>query len=138
MTNNLMKIFAIHIMTCLTFLSFGQNGRLKGKIEKSDSATDFSYLTVVLRLNGKETPVAVPNDNGKFEAGNIETGTYELIIRQIWSRDNVNVGVMVKNDSTTEVNLVYPPPCLFTRDTHPKCKGGHTDNIVPIVYGLTT
>ena len=80
----------------------------------------------------------MPDDNGKFEAGNIETGTYELIIRQIWSRDNVNVGVMVKNDSTTEVNLVYPPPCLFTRDTHPKCKGGHTDNIVPIVYGLPT
>ena len=95
-----------------------------------------SYLTILLKLDSVEVTGTVPDSNGDFKITKIGQGTYSLVIRQIGNRDAVTDGLVINGDTLISLNLVYPPPCTFTTDKKPKCIDGHTDKIIPTVYGL--
>ena len=107
-----------------------------GRVTMMDTVLGPTYLTLILKLDSVEVTGTVPDSNGNFKIDKINNGTYSLVIRQIGNRDAITDGLVITSDTLINLNLVYPPPCTFTTGKNPKCIDGHTDRIIPIVYGL--
>ena len=123
-----------------TLTIFGQTGQKLGIIQKRDSLLNFKYLTVLLIKDSSEVKGTIPAKSGEFSIKEVPKGIYSLVMRQIGFRDAFTDNIVVSDGKTTELNLNYPPPCEFVygKNAEVKCIGGHTDNIIPIVYGLPT
>jgi hypothetical protein len=113
---------------------------LVGHITKRDSTLDFRYLTILLRQYKTIIAGAIPDNKGGFMFDNLKKVIYTLVVQQLGYRDEITDSLSISSSKTTELNLAYPPPCRFVyeKGVMPKCIAGHTDNIVPILYGLAS
>ncbi|GAA4425338.1 hypothetical protein GCM10023188_06170 [Pontibacter saemangeumensis] len=135
-----MKTFIVLILSLLSLSGYCQNGQVTGQIALQDSLMEYKYLRVLLQKGESTVNGAVPDNSGHFVINDIPEGNYTLFIRQLGFRDAITDSVVVSDGETTTLNLPYPPPCRFTyeKGQKPKCIGGHSDGIIPIVYGLPT
>jgi hypothetical protein len=131
-----MRLLLVKIFILVSISCFGQGGQIVGRVTMTDRRFSANYLTLVLELDNIEVGGTVPDSNGNFKIDRINKGTYDLVIRQIGYRDAVTNGLVITGDTLINLDLVYPPPCAFTTDKNPKCIDGHTDKIIPMVYGL--
>lgn len=133
-----MKISLVIIFFLNSFSTFCQNGQITGRITKSDTILEYKYLTVLLKHGDSTITGTIPDTNGLFKIKDIPEGFYSLIIQQIGYRETITDSLKITQNST--IDLSYPPPCRFVylKLQVPKCIGGHTGHIIPIVYGLPT
>ena len=122
----------------ISFNFFCQNGQIIGQILNKNKQPYFGYLEILLKKNDSTLKGTVADTTGKFHLNKIPDGIYSLVIDQIGSRDFTTDSIKIFNDSILNFNLTYPPPCMFVyiKGKKPRCIGGHTDPIIPIVYGL--
>lgn len=122
----------------MTLMAFGQKNQITGQIEKRDKEIDYKYLTILLKQSDSTISGAIPDNSGYFKIKNIPGGYYNLVVQEIGSRDFVMENLKIVNDTT--INFIYPPPCIFIHRKGEQiiCIGGHTDHIIPIVYGYPT
>jgi len=122
-------------------MTYCQSGQIVGHItKKGDASLERNYLTVLLTQGDSTIKGTMADKSGFFKFDNVSNGVYSLKIRQIGYRDFVTDNLKIVKDSILRLNLTYPPPCNFVyeKGRKPMCIGGHTDNIIPIVYGLPT
>ena len=133
-----MKLIIAFVFFLISLSAFCQTGQIAGQIKKQDTLLEFKYLVVELKLGDSIIKKTVPDTNGHFSLNNIAEGFYSLVIHQIGYRDDVTDSLKISKDTTIALNFIYPPPCnfLYSKGQKPKCIGGHTENIIPIVYGL--
>jgi hypothetical protein len=133
-----MKHITFFILCSITIFSYGQKTQIIGQVEKNSKEVDYKYLTILLRQNDSTISGAVPDSTGSFKMKDIRNGCYKFVIQQIGSRDYVIENIRLDKDTT--INFLYPPPCLFIHKKGERivCIGGHTDHIIPIIYGYPT
>jgi hypothetical protein len=131
-----MRLLFVKIFILISISCIGQGGQIVGHVTMTDRVFGPNYLTLSLKMDSLEVMGTVPDSNGNFKIDKICKGIYSLIIRQIGNRDAITEGLIITGDTLINLDLVYPPPCTFTTDKNPKCIGGHTEKIIPIVYGL--
>ncbi len=135
-----MKLLLVQALFLISLNSYCQGGQIVGHITKNDVVLEYNYSTVVLTQGDSTITGTVPDSTGLFKLNNINEGVYDLEIRQIGYRDFVSYRLRISNDTITNIAIAYPPPCVFiyAKGQRPICIGGHTDKIIPIVYGLPT
>ena len=132
-----MKRFLIYILLALTMNSFCQTGILKGSFRNGVDHTPSRFITVVLYQNDKLITGTNSDSTGHFEIKNISPGEYELEFSFVGYQSYVIPGLQVFNDSTVYLQTNYP--CPNSQNKSKKiCPFGHSDEIIPIVYGLPT
>ena len=133
-----MKPIIVFVFFLISLSTFCQTGQINGQIKKQDTLLEFKYLVVVLKQSDSIIKGTVPDIYGHFSLNNIAEGFYSLVIQQIGYRDDVTDSLKISRDTTIDVNFIYPLPCKFVyiKGQKVKCIGGHTDNIIPILYGL--
>jgi hypothetical protein len=125
------------ILVLLLFLSvdsFCQKWKLDGRITTSDSLLNFNSLIVLLELDGKEIAGVIPDIQGYFKFEKVRSGNYRLVVSQPGYNDTISDVVKVTANSL-DIDLIYDPVKDTPDKNQPKCINGHTDNIIPIVYG---
>lgn len=135
-----MKLLLAKILVLTSLSSFCQSGQIAGQIMKQDTLLEYKYLTVLLTIDDSTIKGTVPDTAGFFKLKNINKGIYSLKIRYTGKRDLVSNNLQIFSDTTICLNLSYPPPCgfVYRKWQKPKCIKGHTNHIIPIVYGLPT
>lgn len=133
-----MKTCFLAVLFVISMATFGQTGQLVGHITKQDSTLDFGYLTILLKQGKTIIAGTVPGNIGDFNFRVPKEGIYSIVVQQLGFRDAITDSIKISNSTITEINLAYPPICKFIYKAGeiPKCVGGHTDNIIPILYGL--
>ena len=133
-----MRVIGLFLIMMISHSSFCQKARLTGNISKTDTLIDFTYLEVDLKLGDSIVDQTIPDKTGHFEIANINPGTYDLALKQIGAREVKVDSLKLFTDSNFVINIDYPGACkfLYLKGQKPKCINGHTDHIVPIVYGL--
>lgn len=131
-----MRHWLLILFSLASINSFCQHGKIVGHITSHDPYTELKYVTVELRQKDTVITGAIPDENGRFSLERIGKGTYSLAIRQIGYRTAITEGLNITADTVITLDLVYPPPCPFTTSKKPVCIDGHTDHIIPIIYGL--
>ena len=93
---------------------------------------------IILMLNDSSIQETVVENSGAFKIENIKPGLYKIKIKVIGYREGIRDSIKVLANLTTGLNLNYPFPCKFNYvdGEKPKCPKGHTDEIIPTVYGL--
>lgn len=131
--NKMMTIF-ITIITFLTFsIGFSQIGELNGRIIEHDEI-GFPGLAVELIKDGKSFYQTQTDFNGNYNFKNISFGTYLIKISYVGMKEETFENIII-NTQNTSLDFTYPKPCLSNKKNCPK---GHTNKIIPIVYGLPT
>ena len=129
------RLSATFVFLTIHLLGFAQKGQIIGHVTSTDSLTNINYLRLLIKINDSTIAETIPQQNGEFNLKNIPFGQYQLVITQIGNRDRLMSNVNILGDTT--IDIIYPPPCNFIkRGQQPICVGGHTDFIIPIVYGL--
>lgn len=133
-----MRVIILFLLMTISYSSFCQKARLAGNISKTDTLFEFNYLYVDLDLGDSTVDRTMPDKTGYFEIKNINPGIYNLVFRRIGARDVRVDSLILSKDSAIVVNIDYPGACkfLYVKGQKPKCINGHTDHIIPIVYGL--
>ena len=127
------------IIICITALTAtAQVGQIEGKLIKHDSTIQFPILSIALQKEDSLIKAALVRNDGSFSLKNITNGVYKLAVKQLGFRDVTTDSVIVSDGKITNVSIPYPQPCpfVYAKGRKPKCPGGHTDKIIPIVYGL--
>lgn len=114
----------LFILGCMMYqLSLGQTGSIEGKIYDPNEVDAFVGANVVINGTTKET---IADTSGNFKLSNLSVGVYELHISRIGFPPGYFSNIEVKENTTTQVELEWPPPCKFykTRDSKicPICK----------------
>lgn len=117
--------------------AFSQN-QISGKITLTDSNSDYKFITVLLKKNDSIYTGSQVNDAGVYKfLKKVPNGIYKIELTQIGYKN-----MIIENINVTEKDLVldlnYPGECKYKKDRPGKCVNGHTDKIIPIVYGLPT
>jgi hypothetical protein len=121
----------------LTFFCFGQSQ------ENSDALYD---LTIAYR----PAVIDILTDTGTFSSLIVNSNILKMIFKrmapgyykiQISGRGQTSVtrdSIVVQKGQDLVLNLTFNGPCLYDHpaDYIPTCPKNHTDNIIPIVYGL--
>ncbi|MCP9754912.1 carboxypeptidase-like regulatory domain-containing protein [Lacihabitans sp. CCS-44] len=135
-----MKHGFLLIFSLLTLTTYCQTGNIRGHITNSDKESDLKYVTIYLAHGDTlvKNKGAIPDSSGNFIIDDIPLGQYSLRVQQLGFRDFVLDSLTISNATILTLNLNYPPPCdkRLAKNEKPKCIGGHTDNIIPISYGL--
>lgn len=135
-----MKVILYAIFSTLTLTTYCQTGNIKGQITNTDKESDLKYFRIYLThgdtlVKNKGT---IPDSLGNFIISDIPLGQYSLRVQQLGFRDLIVDSLTILNRTILTLNLNYPPPCdkKLAKNEKPKCIDGHTDNIIPISYGL--
>lgn len=80
---------------------------------------------------------ASTDSSGEFRIEKVAVGIYSIQIESIGYRTETVENVAVTENSSKLI-IAFPGPCkfIYTKGIKPNCIGGHTDNIIPIAYGL--
>jgi hypothetical protein len=118
--------------------AFCQSGQISGYIKKSNSLSDMGGLRVFLKYGDSIVTETISDSTGHFKMKNIKDGFYSLVIHQIGYRETITDSLEITKDKILELNITYPPPCkfIYRKGKKPECVGGHTNHIIPIIYGL--
>jgi hypothetical protein len=136
-----MRVLFVHFLFFVSLTTYCQNGQIVGQIVRNnDPFLEYKYLTAILKQGDSVIKGTIPDQSGIFKIGEINKGIYSLTIRQIGYRDFVTDSLQILGDTILQLNLKYPPTCIYiyAKDQNLTCKNGHSDKIIPIVYGLPT
>jgi hypothetical protein len=136
-----MRVLFVHFLFFISVSALSQSGQIVGQIERNnDPFLEYIYLTAFLKQGDSIIKRTIPDQSGVFKFGEINKGIYSLTIRQIGYRDFVTDSLQIQGDTILQLNLKYPPTCIYiySKDQKPTCINGHSDKIIPIVYGLPT
>ena len=102
----------------------------------SGTITDREYglfpgVNITLSKDGNTIQSVQSNLYGKYLISSIETGKYDLKITYIGMPEKI-ISIDAKK-GVNNLNFTYPEICIPSEKICPK---GHTDGIIPIVYGF--
>lgn len=127
------QIAFILLLLGLGLQTNGQTGVLVGHIidpETNEALPGASVFSHELGLG------AYTDEKGHFRIEDIPVGLHDFRLAFFTTEDTILQGVRIGLDSTTGLNLVFPPPCKYN-NTDGICPICHKKNkVVPIVYGL--
>jgi hypothetical protein len=103
-----------------------------GNIKYSEDSTAFSGLLIIILRDSTIITGGVTDVNGNYQIKDIPFGTYNIKLSQIGFRDKLISNVEI-NSYQKNMDFVFPSPC---RTMSRECPSGHSDEIIPIVYGL--
>ena len=133
-----MLLYILCILT--TFKPAAQFGTIEGKVDFVDEIVSKQGVEVLLNIRDSIVYRTYANEQGYFQFDSIPTGTYSLSIKQIGYRIVTVDEIRVNEGSLVNVTVQFPHPLPcpynYAKDSKPMCVKGHTDNIIPIVYGL--
>jgi hypothetical protein len=121
------KFFLLLFLMPLTCL-FSQELNITGKII-DNSNLPVPAVTIKLYFDGKVVQEGQSDFNGNFAFDNINANTYNLELHYVsWTKRVVNI------DVHNDINMTIYFPC--TPSDSQICPHKHSDNIIPIVYGM--
>ena len=129
-----MKIIKYFLFTVICFqFGFSQTGSIKGQLHDTIENKGFGYALVIINDLNKG---AQADQNGNFKIEKIPIGKYSIKISNLGNLDKEIQEVEVYKDSTTILNINYPPFCKYYNSNKecPICK--KEDKVIPIIYGL--
>jgi|SRR5687768_16402260 len=113
-------------------VSFGQNSGLKGQVI-DNGQNPLAGLTIKILDSDSVVTWTVTGQNGDYELQNIKPGLYDLSIQHLGFRERILKDVRIPANDILQFNITHPGPCTKSEKV---CPNGHTDNLIPIVYGL--
>lgn len=128
------------IVTIVFFLSgfntYSQSGLVRILIKNYDTSGTFIYVKLL-----RDTQVVAEGYqpfNAFFSYAKLEPGEYKLVGREIASGNKIQAEIIAWPLDTTDNIIAYPGPCLYAcpKNYKPSCPYGHSNNIIPIVYGM--
>ena len=133
-----MKRLIFIFIVLFSFNALSQKGKIIGVLATSEQNLNLGGTRIKLLQNNSIIKETIANDLGHFALSDISNETYSLQIYQIGFRTYTVDSLKISQDSTLQLTIKYPPDCLFNypEKYKPKCIGGHTNGIIPIVYGL--
>ncbi|ESU19860.1 hypothetical protein FEDK69T_31170 [Flavobacterium enshiense DK69] len=113
---------------------FSQTATLKGKVFDGLFCSECGFSGVVLVLKDKDgkTYGAQTDTDGNYKIENLKNGVYTLNVNASGLREKVYENFII-DSSEQKFEFIYPEPCVKSIK---RCPKQHTDNIIPIVYGL--
>jgi hypothetical protein len=130
----------VSIISLLFFLNtaFGQYGSIQVVVTSSDSNFAKYPALVELTLDSQKIKSGNIQLNQPFRFEKLVPGMYKLSVTQIGRRTDIYDSLFILDGQTNQLNATYPRPCQFIYPDgfKPRCPYGHTDNIIPIVYGM--
>ncbi|WP_460504098.1 carboxypeptidase-like regulatory domain-containing protein [Hymenobacter agri] len=117
--------------------SYAQSTGLIGTVKDTESGRGFPAATLLFKQGETTITGAATDSAGYFRVVSIGPGTYDIEIRALGFRTKRMPGVVV-SPAAIPLALSFPGPCEFqyAERQRPACVGGHTDHLLPIVYGL--
>ena len=119
----------------LTTLSFGQTLQPDKIVIRVSAA----YKPANIELTKGHIQISsIQTLGGKLTFKGFETGYYKLTTSGREKSPKVTDSIFVKKGQLLELNIMLEDPCLYdySTDQIPVCPENHTDNVIPIVYGL--
>lgn len=133
-----MPIYFLFVLA--SFKPTPQLGRIEGKLDFVNDIVSRQGIVVLLNLGDSVVDRTYANEQGYFQFQSIPTGVYSTSIKQIGYRTISVDDVRVIEDYIVKMTIQFPHPLPcpynYSNDFQPRCIRGHTDNIIPIVYGL--
>ncbi len=113
---------------------FSQNSILKGRVFDGLSCKECGSPAVLLTLtdeNGR-TSSGQTDFDGNYKIENLQNGVYILVVMATGVREKVYENIRI-DSGEQKFDFFYPEPCVKSLK---RCPKNHTDNIIPISYGL--
>ncbi len=127
------------LMLCLfkSLTGMCQTIYLVGRVTEGATNEGFAGVTVLLKQGDITVSGASTDSSGEFRINKVAVGNYTIQIEEVGYRTETMENVAVTENSFKLI-IPFPGPCKFvyTKGIKPSCIGGHTDNIIPIMYGL--
>jgi hypothetical protein len=132
-----MKYVLLLVTLTSPFCGLSQTTHLRGKVIDSQVNKGFWGATLLFKQADKVVTGGSTDSAGVFIVKSIPIGTYDVDIESIGYRTETLTNVVISSD-TLLPTIPFPGPCkyIYRKDVQVACVGGHTDHIVPIVYGL--
>ena len=130
-----MRTIATIAFLLLNNLSFGQNA----EVDKIDMKVTANYKPATIDvIKGKVSLASIPTRGGKLKFKGLETAYYSFLISGMGQPASKTDSILVLKGQTLELMVTLDGPCLYDHPegNTPTCPKNHTDNIIPIVYGL--
>jgi hypothetical protein len=123
----------------LTLPGIAQTAILSGQVLDSQMGGGLAGAMVLLRQDTTVFTGCSTAQDGSFQLQKPRSGEYTLEVIAIGYRAK-RVQLIGTGDGAAPLRILMPGFCAYayTRGTIPPCLGGHTDQIVPIAYGLPT
>jgi hypothetical protein len=140
-TISMEKVILIFLVLLVPSFLFCQTGKVTGHLNNTDTIhRSIGGSKVFLKLKDSIIRESVISNSGYFTINDVSPGIYSLTIVTIGFRNETKDSVKVSDNVTTAIELDFPFPCkyIYKNDEKPKCISNHTDNIIPIIYGLPT
>ena len=131
------KLFYILICLCLLDSISGQTSEIYGKVKTTQTKEVLPFALISLKQDTATIATTSVDLDGNYKLTIKNAGTYTLITQTLDAKD-IKLLTIEANEKK-EIDLFIPVPCQGPYSSPVKCPDGlHTDNIVPMVYGLAT
>jgi hypothetical protein len=132
-----MKYILLLIGLTSPFYTLSQSIYLTGQVINSQTNKGFWGATLLFKQLDKVVTGGITDSTGTFVVKSIPVGTYSIDIEAIGYRTETVTNVIVSSDTLLHT-ISFPGPCkyIYANNVQIKCTEGHTDYIVPIVYGM--
>jgi hypothetical protein len=107
-------------------------------VANTDSNIVADPVFIELTLDSQKISHGYIAFNRPFAIEKLIPGKYKLEIHQIGKRSDFFDSLMIQDGQIKELTTTYPGPCkfIYPKGYKPNCPFGHTDNIIPIMYGM--
>ncbi|WP_083326102.1 carboxypeptidase-like regulatory domain-containing protein [Hymenobacter coccineus] len=131
------RVLFLFAALILAFTSAAQSYLLSGQVIDSDTNTGVPGVTVLLKLEATIIAGCGTNQNGDFQLTKAAVTDYAIEVKcpGYQSKTLIFIG-LASNPAPLRILMPGFCPYTYTRGKIPLCIGGHTDQIVPIFYGL--
>jgi len=131
-----MKFIVTIVFFLVGFNSYSQSGLVRVLIRNYDTSANLIYVKLL-----RDTQVIAEgfqHFNTFFGYAKLEAGPYDLVGREIVTGTKIQAEIAAWPYDTTDNIIAYPGPCLYAypKKYKPSCPYGHSNNIIPIVYGM--
>jgi len=124
------KLYILFLLFSISL--FSQTSELVGNVKYTEDNSPMAGLNIEMIKNGKTIRLVTVDVNGDFYIKDIEIGLYDLQMTFLGMRNKIIPDIEII-EGKNNLNLSYPDPCI---DSKKLCPKNHSDNLVPIVYGL--
>ncbi len=132
-----MKFLLTLIFVFLIDICFGQT-------QKDSLATyrlTIPYRPATLEIKSDTTLITkseIKSNYGGIVFTDFKSGTYVIVIKEQDQRTITLESIIIKQGQKLNLNFKFEGPCLYDhpKDYIPTCPKKHSNNIIPIVYGL--
>jgi hypothetical protein len=131
-----MKAAMVMILVSTTAISFGQS--IESKNVEMNLTVGYRPATVELVKKGKRISMIELRACTKLTYKSLKTGYYDIVVSGKGQPTRINDSILVKKDQLLVLKINLQGPCLYDYPPGyiPVCPRNHTNNIIPIVYGL--